>query len=483
MTTSRARIVVPQFPSIVLNATCWTLGFTETSAKWDLKTELLVRLIRSLLSSPRPMTISAQQRNSLKDPGVSGPMWISKVTLAAPPESSALDTLCAAIDALKPSPNAQYTVPAVCPVEAEWTGHRANTARKAPRPHLPEPEQYAKLMAEVTSDVTVLYFHGGALYLMDPATHRTVCAALAKKTGGRCLSVRYRLAPRYPFPAALLDCFLAYLGLLAPPPGALHAPVPAKHIVFAGDSAGGTMSFALLQLLLHLRQTSSTQTPTVRFHGQDVPIEIPAGVACQSPWLDVTLSSPSFQSNRKFDYLPSPRDVRSFPTCALWPTHPPRGDLYCELAMLAHPLVSPLGARDWRGACPVFVACGEEVLADEARVVARRIARQGQGGGGVRWMQFEAMPHCFAMIFVGGRESRRALGEWAAFIAKVVKGETVETGGSWFEARTMREEPVDVKGLAEELPDGEVEKRMKEAARRREERKVYTDERLAIAKL
>ena len=427
------------------------------------------------------MTISAQQRNSLKDPGISGAMWVAKVALPPPPESSALDTLCAAIDALKPSPAARYTVPSLQAVEAEWTGHRADAARKAPRPALPEPEQYARLMAEVTSDVTVLYFHGGALYLMDPATHRTVCAALAKRTGGRCLSVRYRLAPKHPFPAALLDCFLAYLALLAPPPGALHSPVPAHHVVLAGDSAGGTMSFALLQLLLHLRRTSATQPPAVRFHGRDVPLALPAGVGCQSPWLDVTLSTPSHVANRKYDYLPPPRDVRHFPTCALWPTHPPRGDLYAELATLAHPLASPLAATDWRGACPVFVACGEELLTDEARVLARRAARQGAGG--VRWMQFEAMPHCFAVMFVGGPESTRAFGEWATFIARVVRGAAVETRGTWYEAKTMREEEVNVRDLAPELPDEEMARRMREAVRRREERKEHTDERLAVAKL
>ena len=71
-------------------------------------------------------------------------------------------------------------------------------------------------MKECKSPVTVLYFHGGAYYLLDPSTHRPTTKKLAKLTGGRCYSVRYRLAPQNPFPAALLDALVSYLTLLYP---------------------------------------------------------------------------------------------------------------------------------------------------------------------------------------------------------------------------------------------------------------------------
>lgn len=48
------------------------------------------------------------------------------------------------------------------PVQAEWTGFRSGVKSDTPRPEASEEEQYNMLMEEVSSDVTVLYFHGGA---------------------------------------------------------------------------------------------------------------------------------------------------------------------------------------------------------------------------------------------------------------------------------------------------------------------------------
>ena len=73
--------------------------------------------------------------------------------------------------------------------------------------------------------------------------------------------------PQTQFPGQLLDAFVAYLYLLSPPEGAFHKPVPASNIVFAGDSAGGNLSFSLLLCLLTLNNMG---IETVRFHGKDV---------------------------------------------------------------------------------------------------------------------------------------------------------------------------------------------------------------------
>ena len=56
-------------------------------------------------------------------------------------------------------------------------------------------------------------------------------------------------APQYPFPCAIQDILAAYLYLTHPPPDAPHKPVKPEHIVIAGDSAGGGLVLALLQIL------------------------------------------------------------------------------------------------------------------------------------------------------------------------------------------------------------------------------------------
>src|SRR3954466_9971822 len=137
---------------------------------------------------------------------------------------------------------------------------------------------------------------------MDPCSHRVPVAHLSHRTGAPVLSVRYRLAPQNPFPAGLVDALTAYLSLIHPPAGSLHKPVPANKIVLAGDSAGGNLSLVLLQTLLTLHRASHT----IRFHGKEIPIELPGGVATVSPWCDVTRSMPSIRKNAVFDYLDAP---------------------------------------------------------------------------------------------------------------------------------------------------------------------------------
>ncbi|KAK3167450.1 hypothetical protein OEA41_010577 [Lepraria neglecta] len=464
--TAIARLLLPKVPLLFKAAIWHSLWLSPTSTKWDLKTELIVKMLRSLLNSPHPTPISKQQKHSLRDPGIKGKMWISKVTLPAP-EEDVRGVLVKAVDEMREGGEI-YTAPEIVPVEAEWTGYRANVDAHRPRLDLTEAQHYERLMSEVNSDVTILYFHGGAFFLMDPATHRVPTSHLAKLTGGRLLSVRYRLAPQHAFPSALLDALIAYLSLLYPPPGSYHTPVSASHIIFSGDSAGGGLCISLVQLLLQINRSTSSSQKTISFHGQTVtlPLPLPAGCATQSPWTDMTRSMPSINLNAEYDYLPPPltaEKASTYPHCDIWPTTPPRGDLYCDVSMLCHPLVSPLAAKDWSGSCPLLLLYGEEMLADEAKIIATRAARQGVAVVSEQW---EAMPHCFAMIFLGSPMAKRCFADLTSFCKVVIKGVEPETRGLWFEVKTQKETEVEVEELAV-IGDEEVRERM---ARAREAR-------------
>jgi acetyl esterase/lipase len=107
--------------------------------------------------------------------------------------------------------------------------------------------------------------------------------------------VNYRLAPQYPFPCALHDLLAACeykdimfsslnircadLFLIRPPADAAHCAVSPSHIVIAGDSAGGGLSLALLQVI------------------RDAELPMPAGGVLISPWCDLTHSFPSVLTN------------------------------------------------------------------------------------------------------------------------------------------------------------------------------------------
>ena len=250
------KAMLPKVPLMGKTAIYHTLGFSEHSKHWDLRTELTINVLRSLIVDSPPGPVSRTQKLTLRDPGIKGRIWVSKVTMPKPEEDDIRQELFKAIEGMKQPGEAPggFIAPELLPVEAEWTGYRAGATKQSVELKISEERKYTEMMKEVFSPATVLYFHGGAYYLMDPATHRPTTKKLAKLTKGRCLSVRYRLAPQNPFPAALLDALVSYFTLLYPPPGSFHQPVSPSHIVFSGDSAGGNLCLVLLQTLLHLRQ-------------------------------------------------------------------------------------------------------------------------------------------------------------------------------------------------------------------------------------
>ena len=452
--------MLPKVPLIGRTAVSHTLGFSEHSKHWDLKTELIINVLRSFVADGPREPISKVQKLSLRDPGVKGRIWVSRMTMPKPEEDDIRQALFKAIETLKDPGDAPggYKESELLPVEAEWTGYRAGATKQSVELKIPEEQKYAEMMREVSSPTTVLYFHGGAYYLMDPASHRPTTKKLAKLTKGRCFSVRYRLAPQNPFPAALLDALVSYFTLLYPPPGSYHQQVEPKHIVFSGDSAGGNLSLVLLQTLLEFRRHNLR----IKWNNEEREVPLPAGVATCSAWADITHSSPSCETNHTYDYLPA-RSAHSepleYPRCEIWPATPPRTNLYAEDAVLCHPLVSPLSAKSWEGSCALYIETGQELLSDEVKHIATKAAAQGVP---VVFEEYEAMPHCFAMVLEGLPASRKFFANWAAFIGQVTQAaEPVTTRGTRIMAKTLQEVPLDV-GALSTFTDEEVMGRMRE---------------------
>ncbi len=441
--------LLPRIPLILRVILFHMLGISEQSKYLDLRTEVITRVMQSYMCA-EPISISKAQQRLTVDLEIKGRVWISKYACPAPTDTGIQDAIASAIDGLW-EPTADSTtfrprMPKVVPVEAEWTGCRAGVANDARLPKISQQERYDEMMKGVTSPTTFLYFHGGAFWLMDPATHRMTTKQLAKRSGGRCYSVRYRLAPQNPFPSALMDALISYLTLLYPPPGAFHETVPAEHIVFAGDSSGGNLALSLLQTLLQLQR----QGTPVFWQGEARTVPLPAGVAVNSPWMDITHSSPSCETNAAFDYLPSLKTQLSFeqrrPRCAAWPASPPRHMIYAEDDMVIHPLVSPLLAKSWKGAPPLWICTGKELLEDEDKFTA---ARFYEDGAPVVFEEYEGMPHCFALLFAQIPEGKRCLEGWAGFGKRVVEGrrEDNESRFTMIKAITLREVEVEFEGL------------------------------------
>lgn len=90
----------------------------------------------------------------------------------------------------------------------------------------------------------LIYFHGGGLVAGSLDTHDPICRSLSNASGCMLLSVDYRLAPEYPFPAAIAD------GCHATEWVATHAPelgIDPARIGVCGDSAGATLAAVVCQ--------------------------------------------------------------------------------------------------------------------------------------------------------------------------------------------------------------------------------------------
>ncbi|WP_305822151.1 flavin-containing monooxygenase [Massilia brevitalea] len=227
----------------------------------------------------------------------------------------------------------------------------------------------------------ILYLHGGAFCLGNPASHRSITTRLASDAGITVWAPDYRLAPEHPCPAALDDALACYQGLL-------DSGIPAHRIVLAGDSAGGGLALALA---LSLR---------------DKGLALPAGLALVSPLTDPSLSSPSVTANARID----PMVRRSWVAQGVaW--------YACPLDACVH---APL-SMNLAGLPPILVQVGEqEILRDDA---FRLAAHARACGVPCQLEEYAGRWHVFHLQAFYLRSAAHAIGRLAAF-ARVRVAET-----------------------------------------------------------
>jgi monoterpene epsilon-lactone hydrolase len=207
------------------------------------------------------------------------------------------------------------------------------------------------------TEKTILYFHGGAWLFGWYNTHRMLLGHLAKQARKQALAVDYRLAPEYPFPAALDDCLAAYHYLI-------ERGIRPNQVILAGDSAGGNL---VITCMLALREAGEP---------------LPAAGVCISPATDLAVDGPSRSVNASKDAILSfgmyERYVKILQG-SLTAGHDPR-----------HPLLSPIYA-DLHGLPPLLVQAGEdEILLNSITVFVNKARREGVQ---VTYEVWEAMWH------------------------------------------------------------------------------------------
>ncbi|KAI1472828.1 Alpha/Beta hydrolase protein [Daldinia caldariorum] len=459
------RAILSKLPTILKVTILHAIGVSETSRYRDLKSEVVIAVIRALLDPSNQGPLAEVQAMSLKDSGVKGKLWVSAVVSEPPPERGIRDALLAAIDTLnepgRRGAEPSFRIPELVPVEAEWTGYRAAASKNSKPPEIPEEQKYHEMMKECKNSSTILYLHGGGYYLCDPSTYRAMLKRITKLTGGRAFSIRYRLAPQDPFPSALLDALVSYFTLLYPPPGSIHEAVAPGDIVFGGDSAGGNLALALLRTLMEIRH----QNRKISWFGEEREVPLPAGVAVTSPWIDMVQTLPSLTRNLQWCYLPPPRllsEEHQPPADSIWPANPPRKHLYLDDDYMLHQLASLQMTESWEGAPPVYISCGWEALEDEIKYIVSKFTRDGVT---VMFEEYEAMPHVFESFLPKIPAAQRSREGYAKFVKAVCEDpKKVKPSYKLIKARTLEELNIKVEKLSPHTDEEVRELARKEAA-------------------
>ena len=101
----------------------------------------------------------------------------------------------------------------------------------------------SKAMDENMEDMGVLlFFHGGGWVTESVENYNKACARLAQATNQLVISVDYRLAPEYPFPIGLEDCYTVAREVFRT---GLALGIDSNKITLIGDSAGGNLVSAV----------------------------------------------------------------------------------------------------------------------------------------------------------------------------------------------------------------------------------------------
>ncbi len=224
----------------------------------------------------------------------------------------------------------------------------------------------------------ILQLHGGGYVGAMRNAYRSFAGLYnGVSKGMSVLTIDYRVAPEYPYPAALEDAVAAYRWLL-------DQGYFSEQIIVAGDSAGGGLAMALCHY--------------IKDHG----MHLPCGIIAMSPWTDLLASGESYETNYEKDPLfGGTRDSLIYNKDYVG-EHDPM-DAY----------ISPLYG-DFRDFPPMLIQVGSyEMLLSDSVSVAAKAREQGVK---VRLSIYEGMFHIFQMAMLLLPESKKAWLEIGKFI-------------------------------------------------------------------
>ncbi|PKB73281.1 MAG: alpha/beta hydrolase [SAR202 cluster bacterium Io17-Chloro-G7] len=238
-----------------------------------------------------------------------------------------------------------------------------------------------KTGGEATIEPVILYLHGGGYVIGSVRSYRGFLSRMSRAADARVLGLDYRLAPEFPFPAALDDSVAAYRWLLS-------QGVEPGNIVIGGDSAGGGLTVSTLVALRYLGEP------------------MPAAGVCISPWVDLEGTGESMISKAEVDTIVQ-KEMLGFMT-----------QLYMGDRDLRAPLAAPLYA-DLRGLPPLLIQVGTaETLLDDSTRLADRAKSSGVKVELSIWDDMIHVWPIFAPVLPEGQQAIERIGEFVRQQAK-----------------------------------------------------------------
>lgn len=236
-------------------------------------------------------------------------------------------------------------------------------------------EAELSLPENARTDAIIFYIHGGGMVCGNAESSRGYASMLAKETDIPVYSISYRLAPENKCPAAIEDCWNAYLEILEK-----HAGLP---VFLIGESGGAYLSI--------------TTTLLAMKHGA----VLPAGVIPYSPPIELGGAIDRHHPKNK-DFTVPPEGLDCL------------GKMYyADESQLTDPIYAPHYA-DYHGFAPTYLVWDES----ESLAVDAEILRDKMVAAGVELIA-EGYPDCFHAFPTTGRgtpESSEVMDKTIAFI-------------------------------------------------------------------
>jgi len=242
------------------------------------------------------------------------------------------------------------------------------------------------LPAQAAKGKVIFYTHGGGYVSGSCSDHRAMVAKIVKGADIGALLFEYRLAPEYPFPAALEDSLAAYHWLLS-------QEVSPSQVVMVGESAGGGLCLATLLAL------------------RDQGIPLPSAAVAMSPMTDLKLTGESHRTKAKVCISP----VGMAAVCSKY---------YAGGNDPSLPYMSPLYG-DLHGLPPILIYVGSyETLLDDSTRFAEKAKASGVD---VTVKIGEGMIHCYPLLAPLFPEATQALEEICTYIKTHIDTKVVQS--------------------------------------------------------